>query len=62
MWILKFFSKSRQNTDASILVYKFRPEWTGFNVYAEYTQLKINFPCITTLDISNYIIQRKNYS
>ena len=24
--------------DASILVYKFRPERTGFNMYAEYTQ------------------------
>ena len=23
-------------TDASILVYKFRPERTGFNMYAEY--------------------------
>ena len=26
------------NTDASILVYKFRPERTGFNMYAEYMQ------------------------
>ena len=26
------------NTDASILVYKFRPERTGFNIYAEYTR------------------------
>ena len=26
------------NTDASILVYKFRPERTGFNMYAENTQ------------------------
>ena len=25
------------NTDASILVYKFRPERTGFKMYAEYT-------------------------
>ena len=38
------------NTDASILVYKFRPEKTGFNnqyvrrVYAT----AINFPCIIT--------------
>ena len=24
------------NIDASILVYKFRPERTGFNMYAEY--------------------------
>ena len=28
---------SKLNTDASILVYKFRPERTGFNMYAEYT-------------------------
>ena len=25
------------NTDASILVYKFRPKRTGYNMYAEYT-------------------------
>jgi len=25
----------KRNTDASILVYKFRPERTGFNMYAE---------------------------
>ena len=31
------------NTEASILVYKFRPERTGFNMYAEYTQLQLNF-------------------
>ena len=31
------------NTDASILVYKFRPERTGFNMYAEYTQLRLTF-------------------
>ena len=43
MWILKFFSKSRQNTDASILVYKFRPERTGFNMYAEYMRPQITF-------------------
>ena len=38
------------NTDASILVYKFRPERTGFNMYAEYTQLQLTFlalvPCL----------------
>ena len=27
----------------SILVYKFRPERTGFNMYAEYTQLQLTF-------------------
>jgi len=31
------------NTDASILVYKLRPERTGFNMYAEYTQLQLTF-------------------
>ena len=31
------------NTDASVLVYKFRPERTGFNMYAEYTQLQLTF-------------------
>ena len=37
------------NTDASIFVYKFRPERTGFNMYTEYTQLQLTFlalqPC-----------------
>jgi len=31
------------NTDASILVYKFRPERTGFNMHAEYLQLQFTF-------------------
>ena len=30
-------------TDASILVYKFRPERTGFNMYAENMQLQLTF-------------------
>ena len=30
-------------TDASIVVYKVRPERTGFNMYAEYTQLQLTF-------------------
>ena len=38
------------NTDAFILVYKFRPERTGFNMYAEYTRPQLTFlalhPCI----------------
>jgi len=38
------------NTDASILVFKFRPKRTGFNMYAEYTRLQLTFlalhPCI----------------
>ena len=33
------------NTGASFLVYKFRPERTGFNIYAT----AVNFPCIITL-------------
>ena len=28
---------------------KFRPERTGFNIYAEYTQLQLTFLCIITL-------------
>ena len=31
------------NTDASILVYKFRPKRTGFNMYVEYTQPQLTF-------------------
>ena len=38
------------NTDESILVYKFHPERTGFNMYAEYTQPQLTFLCIRTLD------------
>ena len=30
-------------SDTSILVYKFRPERTGFNMYAEYTQPQLTF-------------------
>ena len=33
----------KTNTDASILVYKFRTERTGFNMYAEFTQLQLTF-------------------
>ena len=33
----------KTNTDASILIYKFRPERTGFNMYAEYTQPQFTF-------------------
>ena len=32
-----------RNTDTSILVYKFRPERTGFNMYAEYTRPQLTF-------------------
>ena len=44
------FLGHQSNIDASILVYKFRLERTGFNMYAEYTQLQLAFlelvPCI----------------
>ena len=37
------------NTDTPFFVYNFRPERTGFNMYAEYTQLQLTFlalaPC-----------------
>ena len=42
------------NTDASIPVYKFRPEIIGFNMYAT----AINFPCIITFQ--KYIFLKKN--
>ena len=43
-------SDTKRTLDASILVYKFRPERTGFNMYAEYTRATaINFPCIINL-------------
>ena len=38
-----FHINNQTNTEASILVYKFRPEKTGFNMYAEYTQLQLTF-------------------
>ena len=31
------------NTDASIIVYKFRPERTGFIMYTEYTKPQLTF-------------------
>ena len=39
----------QKNTDASSLVYKYHPERTGFNMYAENTQQQLTFltllPC-----------------
>ena len=39
-----------RNTDASVLVYKYRPERTGFNMYAENTQPQLTYlallPCL----------------
>ena len=43
---IKFFYSPqvlKTNTDASIRVFKFHPERTGFNTYAEYTQLQLTF-------------------
>ena len=42
-------------TDASILVYKFRPERTGFKMYAVYATA-INFSCIITLHCIVYCV------
>ena len=36
-------SSDTKQTDASILVYKFRPKRTGFNMYAEYTRPQLTF-------------------
>ena len=43
------------NTDASILVYKFRPKRTRLNMYAKYTRPQLTFlalhPCSGLSDI-----------
>ena len=41
---------TKRTLHASVLVYKFCPEKTGFNVYAEYTQLQLTF-----LALHNYL-------
>ena len=33
----------KTNTDASIIVYKFRPKRTDFNMYTEYTRPQLTF-------------------
>ena len=42
--------RTPEDTDASILVYKYRPEKTGFNMNAENTQQQLTFlvllPCL----------------
>ena len=50
MWIIKIIKikcfyppRILNETDASILVYKLRPERTGFNMYAEYTLQQLTF-------------------
>ena len=52
------------NTDASILVYKFRPERTGLNLYAEYTQPQSTFLALVSWlnpFFKGRIIQRNIY-
>jgi len=45
------------SSDASVLVYKFCPEKTGFNMYAEYTWPQLTFlvlvPC--TVECKQYL-------
>ena len=43
MLLFSLETKQTINTDASILAYKFRPERTGFNMYAEYTRQQLTF-------------------
>ena len=38
-----FYPPRILDTDASILVYKFRPKRTGFNMYTEYRQPQLTF-------------------
>ena len=49
------------NTNSSILVYKFRPERTGFNIYAEYTQLQLTFlalhSCVQGFFIERFVLE-----
>ena len=42
------------NTDASILVNKFRRDRTGFNVYAEYTRPQLTFLALVPWTASSY--------
>ena len=44
------------NTDASFLVYTFRPERTGFNMYAEYTQPQLTFLAFVPWSISGFSV------
>ena len=52
------------NTDASIVVYKFRPERTGLNMYAEYTRPQLTFLALMpwpALCETVYCVQRTVY-
>ena len=52
------------NTDASILVYKQRPERTGFNMYAENARQQLTFlallPCLYSIHYLNMTIEHGN--
>ena len=72
MWIIKIIKFNAfnllgylTNTDASILVYKFRPKRTGFNKYAEYTRLQLTFlslHLITDVDVHVLLILKGTVS
>ena len=47
------------NTDASILVKKFRPERTGFKMYAEYTRLQLIFLALVPWSFHGTVVNRK---
>ena len=49
-----FHINNQTNTEASILVYKFRPEKTGFNMYAEYTQLQLTFLALHSWELPSF--------
>ena len=52
-----FIFHIKNQWNASILVYKFRPERTGFNMYAEYTQLQLTFlPLNPCLNVSSTVL------
>ena len=50
------------NTDASILVHKFHPERTGFNMYAEYTRPQLTFLVLVPWHCAYVYIPPRNYS
>ena len=47
-----------RNTDASILVYKFRPERTGFNMNAEYTQPQLTFLALVPWESPDWTVRQ----
>ena len=47
------------NTDASILVYKFPPDKTRFNMYVEYTQPQLTFLALLPLILVLFVLLKK---